>query len=65
MNLFDKTLNLIKDRPASISLQDISKATEIKYSWICKFHAGLITNPAYKTLQILHDYLIDKVKLQA
>jgi len=67
MNLYEKTLSLIKNRPARISLQQITddlnkKNIEVSYSWICKFHQGEITNPSYLTLQALHDYLVSVVK---
>ncbi len=57
MNLYEQTFKLIQDRPARISLQDIAKATKLNYSWLCKFYSGTITNPTFKNLQKLHDYL--------
>lgn len=58
MNLYEQTFKLIQDRPARISLQDIANETDLNYSWLCKFHAGTITNPTYNNLQSLHDYLV-------
>lgn len=57
MNLYQETFKLIQDRPARISLQDIAEATSLNYSWLCKFYSGTITNPTYKKLQKLNDYL--------
>lgn len=65
MDLYQKTFKLIGDRPARISLKDIADETNLKYSWLCKFAAGDITNPTFKNLQALHDYLISVGKRSA
>ena len=57
MDLYKETLKLIKDRPAKLELIQISRDLGISYSWILKFHKEEITNPSYRTLQSLHDYL--------
>lgn len=68
MNLHEKTLKLIADKPPNLSLEDIRDALKdkykikVSYSWICKFSAGNITNPSYRTLQSLHDYLMSVSK---
>jgi hypothetical protein len=57
MNLYQKTLKLLADKPPEITLQVIAQELELSYSWVCKFSAKRITNPSYNTLQALHDYL--------
>ena len=58
MDLYKETLKLIQDRPAKLELIKIARDLRISYSWILKFHKNEIQNPAYRTLQSLHDYLI-------
>lgn len=58
MNLYQKTLKLLQDRPARLELKKIAEDLNISYSWILKFHKGKIKNPSYNTLQSLHDYLL-------
>lgn len=57
MNLYEKTLKLLEDKPPEITLQVIAEELKLSYSWVCKFSAKRITNPSYNTLQSLHDYL--------
>lgn len=61
MNLYQKTLKLLQDRPARLELKKVAEDLKISYSWILKFHKGKIENPSYNTLQSLHDYLLKDV----
>lgn len=58
MDLYKETLKLIQERPAKLELIKIARDLKISYSWILKFHKKEITNPSYRTLQSLHDYLV-------
>lgn len=58
MNLYQKTLKLLADKPPDITLQVIAEELKLSYSWICKFSSGEIVDPRYNRLQKLHDYLI-------
>lgn len=60
MDLYTETLNLIQNRPAKLELKKIAEDLDISYSWILKFHKDEIKNPAYRTLQSLHDYLVKR-----
>lgn len=66
LNLYDETLKLLKNRPASLELKEIADDLDnVSYSWLCQFLRGDIPNPTYFKLQKLHDYLISKAKASA
>lgn len=64
--LFKTTVELLKNRSASLMLQQIAADTGIKYSWICALHNGRIENKyrpkqnAENNLKVLYEYLVAK-----
>lgn len=63
--LRDKALKLLRDRPASIKLNDIAEGTGLSLSWVKKFAAtGERFSPSADKLVMLHDHLAkNKLKI--
>ncbi len=57
MTLFNKTLNLLRNRPKWMSFTTIEKETGISKDWLKKFSQGKISNPGVNTIQELYEYL--------
>ena len=52
-----ETLELLRKRPADITLKEIAKATKLNAGWISMFHQGRIVDPSYIRLVKLRNYL--------
>ena len=50
MPTIDEIRKLVKNRPASVSLSDLSADINVSVSWMDKFTAGKIENPGYNQL---------------
>lgn len=66
--LFNTTLDLLKNRSAQLMLKQIAADTGIKYSWICALHNGRLKNEYNKSTSInkiekLNKYLVSKLNL--
>ena len=62
--LRDKTLDLFRNRPASLKMTKIAEDTGLGLSWLKKFHAtGETYIPLAENLIKLHDHL-NKTKLK-
>ena len=59
----DKTLELLKNRPAHLTLQKIAKETDLGEGWLSMFHNGNINHPSVNMIQALYEYLT-KTKLK-
>lgn len=57
MNLRDKTLDLLKDRPRAKTLKVVSTDTGIGLPWLNLFLQNKIQNPSVNTVQSLYEYL--------
>lgn len=57
MNLRDKTLELLQDRPRSKTLKVVSEETGIGLPWLNLFLQNRIQNPSVNTIQSLYEYL--------
>ena len=57
-NLLDRARELLAGRPQDLSLVKIAAETGLDYSWLSKFSQGRIPNPGVKSVQTLHDYLV-------
>lgn len=57
MNLYKKTLELIKNCPRTLSYQSIADNTGLTKHWIEKFAQGKIKNPGVQNVQKLYEFL--------
>lgn len=57
MTLYEKTRELLKARPATMTFAVIEKETGIKESWLRMFNRGKIENPSVNTVQALYEHL--------
>lgn len=58
--LAEKTLDLVQNRPRSVTLADLAKRVRVSVSWMGKFAQGLIPNPGVNTVQKIYDALSEK-----
>lgn len=59
-SLYDRTLHLIKTRPANLTFDEIARDTDIKASWLRCFARGKIGDPSVNRIQTLYEYLSNK-----
>lgn len=60
-NLHADTLRLLKGRPASLSVRQISEDTGLNYDWLkTLLRADFNGDPGVKKMQTLHDYLVSQ-----
>ncbi|MBN46244.1 MAG: hypothetical protein CMH23_07200 [Methylophaga sp.] len=57
MTLYEKTRDLLKNRPVTVTFASIEDATGIKESWLRMFNRGKIENPSVNTVQALYEHL--------
>ena len=57
MTLYEKTRELLRSRPATMTFASIEDATGIKESWLRLFTRGKIENPSVNTVQALYEHL--------
>ncbi len=57
MTLYERTLQLLKDRPHTLTFQKIETETEIKIPWLSKFVIGEIKDPSVNKIQKLYEFL--------
>ena len=57
--LYEKTLNLFKNRPVWQTHKLIENETGIGRAWLKKFSYGEIENPSVNKIQTLYEYLTD------
>ena len=55
--LRDKTLELLKNRPAFITLEKIAEETGLGSRWLSMFNNGRISKPSVNAIQTLYEYL--------
>ena len=60
MNLYEKTLKLIRNCPRNITYADIGHNTGLSIHWIEKFGQGKIKNPSVQKVQTLYEFLTGK-----
>lgn len=64
-DLFEATLNMLKNRSAQLMLKQIAADTGIKYPWLCAYHQGRLKNEyktsAKDTIEKLNKYLVSKL----
>ena len=58
--LRDKTLELLINRPRSLTFESISKFTSLKVDWIKAFQNGKIEDPSVNKTETLYEFLINK-----
>lgn len=57
-NKRDIALELLRNRPARISLKDIANDTGLTEGWLSMFSRDKIIDPSYTRLETLYEYLI-------
>jgi len=57
MTLYEKTRELLKARPATMTFATIEQETGIKESWLRMFNRGKIEDPSVNTIQKLYEFL--------
>lgn len=57
MPTIQQVIELVKNRPASLELKQISAALTISESWLDKFIAGKIEKPGYDKILKIVNYL--------
>lgn len=55
--LRDKTLQLLKNRPVTITLEKIAEDTGLGTAWLSMFHNERIAKPNVNAIQTLYEYL--------
>lgn len=60
IKLRDKTLQLLRDRSATITLADVAEGSKLSLAWIKSFHLGKLKHPSVVHIETLYDYLSDK-----
>lgn len=55
--LHSRTLALVRDRPASLTLKQIATDTAIDHNWLKAFAAERITSPGVNKVEALYNYL--------
>jgi hypothetical protein len=63
--LRDRTIELLKNRPASLQLKDIAKATEIPEGWLKMLVQGKIIDPGVNRVQTVFEFLTKQPLLKA
>lgn len=61
--LREKTLFLLKNRPATIKLKDVAEGAGLTEAWVKSFHLGNLTHPSVVHIETLYEYL-SKTKLK-
>jgi hypothetical protein len=59
---FTATLEMLRNRPRELTLDEIAKQCDCSVPWLNKLLAGEIANPSFNRLACLRDYLREKVK---
>ena len=55
--LYNKTLELLKNRPRHVTFSIISKETGLGVSWLSSLSQGQIKDPSAKKLEKLYNFL--------
>ena len=55
-----KTVELLKNRPRTLTLEQIAADTKIDIAWLWKFSAGKIKGPSVNRVEVLRNYLLSK-----
>lgn len=58
--LYEKTVRLIAERPASLTLADIARGAEVKPTWLSALVKGDIPEPGVHKIQRLHDFMTNR-----
>jgi len=58
--LRDRALDLVRNRPPSMTLENIAQATGINHNWLKKFSADLITEPGVNRVWTVYCFLSGK-----
>ncbi len=58
--LLERTLFLVRNRPASLTLEQIAKDTTINHNWLKAFSMARYGNPRVKEVERLYVYLSGK-----
>ncbi len=56
-NLRDRTVALVKTRPANLQLKDIAYATGVPLGWVKVFAQGRIVDPGVCRVQAIYEYM--------
>ena len=56
----EKTLKLLRDRPASMNLKEVAEGSGLNEAWIRSFHQGKVNNPSVVFIEILYEFLAKK-----
>lgn len=60
MDLLEKTIQLINERPYNIKLADIAKATGTTTVWLSKLANGGMNDPSVVKVQAVYEFLSNK-----
>lgn len=59
-NLLSRTQQLVSDAPRRITYTMMAEAIGVSVAWISRFAGNKIEDPGVKTVQRLHDYLVEQ-----
>jgi len=59
--LHSKTLELLRNRPRTLTLEIIEAETKIDKDWLAKFGQGQIGDPSVNRVEVLKNYLLTKI----
>ena len=55
--MYKETLLLLKNRPVTLTFEEIGKETKLSISWLKAFRAEVLKNPSYFRIEKLHTFL--------
>jgi len=61
-NWLDETQHLLRDRPASLTMNEIAKELDVSPAWLYGFLNGTIKNPGVVTTNALNKLLKNRIK---
>lgn len=62
MDLHDKTLTLLQNRPVTLTLKKIAQDTGLTMNWLVQFHNGKAGRAPVKFVQPLYEYLTNDLE---
>lgn len=58
--LLDRTQSLVRNRPPSLTLEQIANEANLNHNWLKAFAAARYPNPRVKQVVALYEYLAGK-----
>lgn len=60
VNLASHTVSLLRNRPRSVTLEQVAEGAQVKKSWLSALLAGDFDDPSANRIQRLYEYLAEK-----